>query len=88
MGRRAGHGRWILTFLLLFCAGLAAGSRDLVDINSATAAELKTVPGIRDAYAAAIIKNRPYANKAQLLSRKILPVAVYKQIKDKIIAKQ
>src|SRR5438093_589808 len=60
----------------------------LIDINRATAAELKTIPGIGDAYSAAIIKGRPYANKAQLKSRNIIPDGVYEKIKDKIIAKQ
>ncbi|HXJ41272.1 MAG TPA: helix-hairpin-helix domain-containing protein [Bryobacteraceae bacterium] len=60
----------------------------LVDINRASAAELKALPGIGDAYSAAIIKNRPYANKAQLKSRNVVPDATYEKIKDKIIAKQ
>jgi len=80
--------RRIVLFLFLLFAGIAGAKPDLVDINSATAMELKTLPGIRDAYAAAIIKNRPYMNKAQLLSRKVIPVAIYKQIRGKIIAKQ
>ena len=80
--------RWIAIFLCLLFAGIAGAKPDLVDINSATALELKMLPGIRDAYAAAIIKNRPYLNKAQLLSRKVIPAAVYKQIRGKIIAKQ
>lgn len=59
----------------------------LIDINTATEAQLKAVPGIGDAYAAKIIAGRPYANKAQLKSRKILPENVYEQVKDLIIAK-
>jgi DNA uptake protein ComE-like DNA-binding protein len=60
----------------------------IVDINSATEAELKAIPGIGDAYAAKIIAGRPYANKAQLKSRNILPAPVYEKTKDLIIAKQ
>lgn len=60
----------------------------LVDINSATDVELKAVPGIGDAYASKIIAGRPYANKAQLKSRNILPSAVYEKVKDLIIARQ
>lgn len=59
----------------------------IIDINTATEAELKAVPGIGEAYAAKIVAGRPYANKAQLKSRKILPGNVYEQVKDMIIAK-
>ena len=60
----------------------------LIDINRATPAELKSIPGIGDAYSAAIVKGRPYANKAQLKSKGVVPDGVYEKIKDKIIAKQ
>lgn len=60
----------------------------LVDINSATDAELKGIPGIGDAYSSKIIAGRPYANKTQLKSRKIIPSPLYEQVKDKLIAKQ
>ena len=60
----------------------------LIDVNRATVAELKTLPGIHEAYANAILRNRPYKNKAQILSRKVIPRAAYLKIKDLIIAKQ
>jgi competence protein ComEA len=65
-----------------------AAKKELVDINSASEAELKGIPGLGDAYVAKIVVNRPYANKTQLKSRKIIPDAVYEKIKDLIIAKQ
>ena len=60
----------------------------MVDINSATAAELKTLPGVTEGDATKIIQGRPYASKDELVKKKILPRATYEQIKYKIIAKQ
>ena len=62
--------------------------RDLVDINHASLEELKTLPGIQDALAAKIIRNRPYANKTQLSSKGIVSAPEYRQIRLLIIAKQ
>jgi DNA uptake protein ComE-like DNA-binding protein len=69
-------------------AASTAPAAALIDINSATAAQLKTLPGIGDAYAAAIIKGRPYANKTQLKTNNIIPAATYTKIAAKIIAAQ
>lgn len=64
----------------------AAATTDKVDINTATADQLKAVPGIGDAYSKRIIDGRPYTAKNQLVSRGILPQGVYDKIKDQIIA--
>jgi len=63
-------------------------ARDLVDINHATVEKLKTLPGVQDALAEKIIRNRPYANKTQLSSRGIVSAATYRRIRPLIIAKQ
>ncbi len=66
----------------------APAKAELVDINTATAAELAALPGIGDAYAAKIIAGRPYARKDELVKRKIIPQAAYNKCAAKIIAKQ
>src|ERR1700744_5227236 len=57
-----------------------AESKTRMDINTATAAQLKSLPGMGDAYAARIIAGRPYTAKNQLTQRGILPVAADDQI--------
>ena len=66
----------------------AIPSKDLIDINSATAEQLDAIPGIGKAYSAKIIKNRPYNSKDELVDKKVIPASLYSKIKDRIIAKQ
>jgi len=67
-------------------AAATAASTAPLDINTATADQLKAFPGIGDAYAKRIIDGRPYTAKNQLVTRGILPQATYNKIKDQIIA--
>ena len=64
----------------------AAPKGQLLDINTATADQLKALPGIGDAYSKRIIDGRPYTAKNQLTSRGILPQATYDKISGMIIA--
>jgi DNA uptake protein ComE-like DNA-binding protein len=58
----------------------------LVNLNAATAKELKTLPGGSDEEAARIIAGRPYGSKADLLSNKVVSEGRYYEIKSRVVA--
>lgn len=66
----------------------AAAKVKLVDINRASSAELKKLPGIDDAAAAKIIAGRPYGSKAWLVTNNIIDAAAYEGLKQQVIARQ
>ncbi len=61
---------------------------ELMDINTATADQLKTLPGITDEIAGKIIAGRPYKGKDALLKQKMVDKDGYAKIRELIIAKQ
>ena len=65
-----------------------ADKHEPVDINSASADELREIPGIGEAYSKKIVDGRPYKRKDELVQRKIVPQGTYDKIKDHIVAKQ
>jgi competence protein ComEA len=66
----------------------SAARTPLIDINTATAAELDVLPGVGPARAQAIVKGRPYKSKDDLRRNKVIPENVYNGIKDRIVAHQ
>lgn len=64
----------------------AAAIGPVININLATSETLETLPGIGEVTAQKIIDGRPYSNPEELLNKKIVGVATYEKIKDKIAA--
>ena len=66
----------------------AAEMTDLPDITTATAEQLKALPGIGETRAEKIIKGRPYQRKDGLVQNKIPSRAAYEGITHKFVARQ
>jgi DNA uptake protein ComE-like DNA-binding protein len=66
--------------------GTAARPAARVDLNSASRAELKTLPGIGDAEARKIIAGRPWRTKADLVTKGVIGEGRYVAIRNRIVA--
>lgn len=64
-----------------------AAAVKLVNINTATTAELDALPKIGAARLKAIMAGRPYKSVDELLSRKILPQDAYDAVKTMVAVK-
>ena len=64
-----------------------AAKKEPLDINSASADDLKALKGIGAADAKKIVENRPYKTKDELVEKKVVPKSTYDKIKGQIVAK-
>ncbi|HEX3350410.1 MAG TPA: helix-hairpin-helix domain-containing protein [Acetobacteraceae bacterium] len=62
----------------------ATPATGMVNINTASVAQLDKLPQIGKSRAEKIVKGRPYSSPADLVNKKILTKSVYSKIKDKI----
>ena len=67
--------------------GADVGTPPIVDINSAPVEQIERIV-LDNLLATRIIEGRPYANKRQLLSRRLVSQEEYDRIKDRIIARR
>lgn len=58
------------------------------DLNGASREDLMKLPGVTAPLADRMIAGRPYLTKAHLVTRDVIPYAVYLEIKERIVAVQ
>jgi len=63
---------------------LGSETTGLININTASATDLDSLPGIGPVTAEKIISNRPYAAIEELVDKKAVNKSVFEKIKDKI----
>jgi hypothetical protein len=84
--------RWVRIIVslggLLLCIWLGPSvAGELIDINSATPDQLKSLPGMTEGYIMMIVGGRPFQSKEDLVEQKLLPQEAYDQMKNQIIVK-
>jgi competence protein ComEA len=62
----------------------SAAKARAIDVNHATKAELKRIPGMTDAYVDAIIAKRPYKVKEELVTKQVIPNALYQTLRKQV----
>lgn len=67
--------------------GWENGEQKKVDLNAATVDELTELPGIGKHEARRIVAGRPYHDKHDLVSKKILSAPAYEKLKDEVAVK-
>jgi DNA uptake protein ComE-like DNA-binding protein len=67
--------------------GWENGTKPTVDLNSSSEEDLTGLPGIGKHEAKRIISGRPYKDKHELVSKKILSAASYEKLKDDVSVK-
>lgn len=61
--------------------------RTMIDINSGTFDQLKTLVGIGDTYAKRIVEGRPYQRTDELVTKQVISHRTYDKIKDRILTR-
>jgi len=59
------------------------GGQSKVDLNTATRAEIESVPGLKQ-YADQIVSKRPYKSVNDLKDKNIVPKDVFSSVKDQV----
>jgi competence protein ComEA len=59
-----------------------AKTKEPLDLNTATTAQLEELSGIGHVHANKIVDNRPYKSKDELGRRNIIPDSMYEKIRD------
>ena len=67
--------------------GWENGTQKALDLNAASQDELTGLPGVGPHEAKRIIAGRPYKDKHELVSKKIMSAGAYEKLKDEVAAK-